>query len=289
MRAAWWCARVGLATMAMLGAVAASAFAQGFYYKEITRDDRIYVFNIAAEAERFETDRRDGPRDHAARDRPERRDGRRRLRAGAPALLTSSTASRRSCSSRPRRFRRIEWRDGKTRITTDLAYLEISNRIQVRYTHDLPRRQLAGPRQAPLRRATRKDRSGFDARSSSSKAGSGGRPTSRPRPAILPRLSYELQLNWPDVTAANAPGNMLEDANIAWDPQGQGQVPRRVRPVQGAVRPPADDVVRQSAVRRSLARLERIRARPRHRSRGVRAPSGATSSSTAPASSTATA
>ena len=33
---------------------ATSAFAQGMYYKEITKDGRIYVFNVAANAERFE-------------------------------------------------------------------------------------------------------------------------------------------------------------------------------------------------------------------------------------------
>ena len=32
----------------------------------------------------------------------------------------------------------IVWRDGKTRITTDNAYLEISNRVQVRFTEELP-------------------------------------------------------------------------------------------------------------------------------------------------------
>src|SRR5262245_64819562 len=31
-----------------------SALAQGLYYKEIRKDDRIYVFNIAANADRFE-------------------------------------------------------------------------------------------------------------------------------------------------------------------------------------------------------------------------------------------
>ena len=30
-----------------------AAYAQGFYYKEIRKDDRIYVFNIAAEAEQI--------------------------------------------------------------------------------------------------------------------------------------------------------------------------------------------------------------------------------------------
>ncbi|HVJ27152.1 MAG TPA: hypothetical protein VM493_06390, partial [Vicinamibacterales bacterium] len=34
--------------------VAAPAGAQGFYYKEIVKDGRIYVFNIAQNAERFE-------------------------------------------------------------------------------------------------------------------------------------------------------------------------------------------------------------------------------------------
>ena len=42
-----------VATVAVL-VTAASAAGQGLYYKEITRDGRIYVFNIAAEAARFE-------------------------------------------------------------------------------------------------------------------------------------------------------------------------------------------------------------------------------------------
>ena len=32
----------------------------------------------------------------------------------------------------------LVWRDGKTRITTDNAYLEMSTRLQMRYTHELP-------------------------------------------------------------------------------------------------------------------------------------------------------
>ena len=38
----------------LLAAGIPSASAQGFYYKEIKKDDRIYVFNVAANAERFE-------------------------------------------------------------------------------------------------------------------------------------------------------------------------------------------------------------------------------------------
>jgi hypothetical protein len=33
---------------------AAPALAQGLYYKEIEKDGRIYVFNVAANADRFE-------------------------------------------------------------------------------------------------------------------------------------------------------------------------------------------------------------------------------------------
>jgi len=42
----------GVAAGLMLAAV--PAMAQGFYYKEVTKDGRIYVFNVAANAERFE-------------------------------------------------------------------------------------------------------------------------------------------------------------------------------------------------------------------------------------------
>jgi hypothetical protein len=40
--------------VAALLAVAPPALAQGLYYKEIKKDDRVYIFNIAANAERFE-------------------------------------------------------------------------------------------------------------------------------------------------------------------------------------------------------------------------------------------
>ncbi|RPJ61282.1 MAG: hypothetical protein EHM24_26550, partial [Acidobacteria bacterium] len=51
-----------LARVAVLAAVCAASipasavlsFGQGFYYKEIRKDGRIYVFNVAANAERFE-------------------------------------------------------------------------------------------------------------------------------------------------------------------------------------------------------------------------------------------
>lgn len=45
--------RIVLASLALV-MITAPAFSQGFYLKEITKDGRIYVFNIQANAERFE-------------------------------------------------------------------------------------------------------------------------------------------------------------------------------------------------------------------------------------------
>jgi hypothetical protein len=55
----WNTRRVRIAALAVMVAAvaaisAAPALAQGFYYKEITKDGRIYVFNVAANADRFE-------------------------------------------------------------------------------------------------------------------------------------------------------------------------------------------------------------------------------------------
>ncbi len=46
----------GVSVMAVmaLGLLSSLASAQGFYYKEVTKDGRIYVFNVAANADRFE-------------------------------------------------------------------------------------------------------------------------------------------------------------------------------------------------------------------------------------------
>lgn len=46
--------RSALYAAVLLVLSASSALAQGFYYKEIAKDGRIYVFNVAANAERFE-------------------------------------------------------------------------------------------------------------------------------------------------------------------------------------------------------------------------------------------
>ena len=217
----WW------AVLALLAVVAGarSGYAQGFYYKEIRKDDRIYVFNIADEADRFE---KTGEM------------GRGLTRPGAgPNGETVVADSERALQlfffkhnisepvpEPPVPLQRIAWSDGKTRITTDFAYLEISNRVQVRYTQEMPDDTITlpgtgGPGDTKgsfrIRRAKFKLEGWFWIP-----------PEVAPSPRTLPKLSYELQLNWAAVAAnvgaqpANV-GAFLEDANIAWDPQGKGQ------------------------------------------------------------------
>jgi hypothetical protein len=201
-------ARASLVLCAILFIDAAAA-AQGFYYREIRRDDRIYVFNIAAEAERFE---QSGEM------------GRSLTRVGAgPNGETVVADSERALQlfffkhgiaevvpepAPP--VQRIEWRDGKTRITTENAYLEISNRLQVRYTHEVPDDTVRLPGTA----ASGDAKGSFRVRRAKFKLEGW---------FWMPALTYELQLNWPDVGTATRPGNMLEDAVLGWDLTGTGR------------------------------------------------------------------
>lgn len=201
----------GLAALVMVITSATLARAQGFYYKEILKDGRIYVFNIAEEADRFE---KSGEM------------GRGLTRPGAgPNGETVIADSERALQlfffkhgisevvpEPPVPTQRIEWRDGKTRITTDLAYLEISNRVQVRYTHEFP--DDLSPT-LPGTSGPGEDKGSFRIRRAKLKLeGWFWRQNN---------LTYELQINWPAVNTAGNPGALLEDANIAWDPQGRGK------------------------------------------------------------------
>jgi phosphate-selective porin OprO and OprP len=97
----------------------------------------------------------------------------------------------------------VTWRDGKTRITTENAYLEISNRVQVRFTEELPDddTQLAGTGDAGDPRGSfRIRRAKFKLEGWMMKSW----------------LTYELQLNWPAVSGSNA-GAILEDAAFDLD------------------------------------------------------------------------
>ena len=185
------------AVIAALAAAAIPAGAQGLYYKELRKDDRIYVFNVAANAERFEktgetgigiTKPGVGPNGETVVGDNER----------ALQLFFFKHGIAEPVPEPPAPVQTIVWRDGKTRITTDAAYLEMSSRVQVRFTEELPddNTQLAGtPDKGVQRPSFRIRRAKFKLEGW----------------IMRSWLSYETQLNFPAITSAN-PGALLEDA-----------------------------------------------------------------------------
>ncbi len=187
------------AVMALLVmAFVAPASAQGLYYKEIRKDDRIYVFNVAANAERFEksgeagvgiTRLGAGPNGETVVGDNERALQLFFFKHGLSEVVPEPAAP----------VQTLVWRDGKTRITTDNAYLEVSSRIQVRFTQEDPDEDstaLAGT-------ADKGDaRGSFRLRRAKFKLEGW---------MIRSWLTYEMQVNYPGVTGSNA-GTLLEDA-----------------------------------------------------------------------------
>jgi phosphate-selective porin OprO/OprP len=176
---------------------AAPLAAQGFYYKEIRKDDRIYVFNVATNADRFEksgemgvgiTKPGVGPNGETVVGDNER----------ALQLFFFKHGISEPVADPPAPVQTVVWRDGKTRITTDNAYLEMSSRVQVRFTEELPddNTTLAGTSSAGDPKGSfRIRRAKFKLEGWMTK----------------PWLTYEVQVNYPGVTGSNL-GALLEDA-----------------------------------------------------------------------------
>src|SRR5918992_1777253 len=119
-------------------ALPALSLAQGMFYAEEAKDGRIYVFNVKANWERWKLTGETGT-------------GLTRLGVGPnreTVYADNETALElfffkhniQESVERPRTpTQRVEWRDGKTRITLgDNFYLEMSNRIQPRFTYEMP-------------------------------------------------------------------------------------------------------------------------------------------------------
>ncbi len=178
------------------------AMAQGFFYKEVAKDGRIYVFNLGPEYERWaatgETGRaitklNYGPAGETVVFDSEEAIDLYNFKHGIAEVVTKP---------KPPKLELV-WRDGKTRITTDSAYLEMSTRLQMRYTHELPDDSI----QLPGTAAKGEDKGSFRIRRAKFKLEGW---------AMKPWLTYEFQLNIPAVTGTN-PGAILEDASIDVD------------------------------------------------------------------------
>ena len=236
--------------------ISSAAWAQGMYYKEIAKDGRIYVFNIAANAERFEksgemgigiTKPGVGPNGETVIGDNER----------ALQLYFFKHGIAEAVPEPPPPTQTIVWRDGKTRITTDNAYLEISNRVQVRFTDEFPDDNT----QLPGTGARGDSRGSWRIRRAKFKLEGWMMRT---------WLTYETATELAGGHRRTTSAPLLEDAMFDVDlTQGQRPVPRARRAVQGAVRRAAADVVRQPDVRRPGARQRRVLPRPRHRRRPV--------------------
>ena len=191
----------GLAAALTLQAV--PVLAQGMYYKEIEKDGRIYVFNTAANAERFEktgemgigvTKPGAGPKGETIVGDSERALQLYFFKHGISEPVPEPAAPVQS----------IVWRDGKTRITLDNAYLEMSSRVQVRFTSEQPSDNSAV---LPGTAAAGDPRNSFRIRRAKFKLEGW---------ILRPWMTFETQVNYPALISNNAnnsnTGALLEDA-----------------------------------------------------------------------------
>lgn len=196
--------RVAVATVGLLAFGVAPALAQGLYYKEIAKDGRIYVFNIAANADRFEksgemgvgiTRIGVGPNGETVVGDNER----------ALQLFFFKHGISEPVPDPVQPIQTLVWRDGKTRITTDNAYLEMSSRIQVRFNYDDPNEFVTLPVAGGL--GPGDARGSFRIRRAKFKLEGW---------MIRSWLTYEMQVNYAAIVSNNAaasnPGVLLEDA-----------------------------------------------------------------------------
>jgi phosphate-selective porin OprO and OprP len=178
------------ALLLVLAATPAAAQIVGLFYKEIEKDGRIYVFNTPERAKSFEESGEVGTAitlPGAAVD-------------GKTLVAENETAAdlyffkhdlpgyERPTPKPASPAFTVGWKDGKTTIETKGFRLDLSNRVQIRYTQEMPE--------------VGDDVGSFRIRRAKTKLEGW---------AYSKDLTYELQLNWPDSA------NPLEDANINYD------------------------------------------------------------------------
>ncbi|MBI2215264.1 MAG: hypothetical protein HYU52_16565 [Acidobacteria bacterium] len=181
-----------LALAATILALAAQvALAQGTFYVEEEKDGRIYVFNNMKSYEMWKTGGElgvsitrpgEGPNGETMVFDTDEAIHLYNFKHGRPGevLVRPEPA--------PKPVMKFAWKDGKTTFESDKAALAISNRVQVRWTEEMPE---TGDDKGSfrIRRAKTKFEGWFYSKN----------------------LTYELQTNWADTASS------LEDANINYD------------------------------------------------------------------------
>jgi phosphate-selective porin OprO and OprP len=182
-----------------------SVQAQGSFYREVAKDGRIYVFNNQRMYMDWEKSGEMGVGITLLGYGP---GGETMVFDSEEAIHLYNFKNNRPGDPRPQPTPTpgptISWSNGATTMNfPGIAQVRINNRIQVRYTHEMPDDAVTLP-------------------------GTGGPGDSRGSFRIRRAkfkvdgwfwkswLLYELQVNWPGLTGANV-GAILEDANINWD------------------------------------------------------------------------
>ncbi len=202
----FWCGLGRAAAAMLIGLVLVSAAsAQGSFYREIEKDGRIFVFNNQRQFADWEKSGEMGVGITLLAYGP---GGETMVFDSEEAIHLYNFKHNRPGDPRPQPTPApgpaISWSGGNTTILIpNVASVRLSNRVQFRYTHELPDEavQLPGT-------ADRGDsRGSFRIRRAKFKVDGW---------FYKPWLTYELQTNWPAATGANI-GAFLEDANLNWD------------------------------------------------------------------------
>jgi hypothetical protein len=180
--------------MTMAAAAAAMAQVTGLYYQEVEKDGRIYVFNTPEKYALWQQSGDMGVSITLIGRGPN----------GETVVAENETAAdlyffkhdlpgydRPTPKPAAIPFN-VDWKDGKTTITSKNAQLVISNRLQIRVTDE----------NREVEPANDPDRTSFRIRRFKTKMDGW---------VYTKDLTYELQVNWPDSS------NVLEDANINYD------------------------------------------------------------------------
>ena len=203
----------GLGAALLMAAAVTGAFAQNAYYREVVKDGRIYVFNSHAMYQQWEGSGEAGVGSitllgHGPNGESMVFDSENALHLYNFKHDRPGEAFKPAAQAVKPPVMQVTWKDGKTTIQTDRALLNISNRIQLRFTEQLPDEtvQLTGTENKGdalgsfrIRRAKLKLDGWFYKKT----------------------LQYEFQANWAEL--AGTAGNTVEDANLNWDVLGTGQ------------------------------------------------------------------